>query len=368
MSEKGNRKNNIAILTSYYINNYGSVLQAYATNYFFKSLGLDVIFIDYIRDNVRNRKIVNPKWNNSFIKKVIYHIYSTIDTALKSLVFNSFLKQNLSFTTTYIDKESLFNAPPLADYYCVGSDQMWNSEYNGGLLSENYLAFVPSDKRKFSFSTSIGMESISETELQSMKQLLDEFEVVSVREENSKHLLLDAGLSNVRCDLDPTLLVPQEHWLKLVNSQRSRHKKYILIYQLNSSSLLRDYARKLANQYDLDIIQITYYMSQHWSGIHSVYLPTVKQFLSLINNAEFIITDSFHGTAFSINLNKEFFCFAPPKYYERIGSILSVTGLEDRLINDIKTYSYSSKINYDKVNQILSEKRNSTFSFYESLL
>lgn len=342
----------IAIMTSYYINNYGAVLQAFATKEFFESMGVKTVFINYIRENVRNRKITNEKWEDNLIKRIIYKIYRNVDNRLKRKVFASFINKNLNLTQEYEDKKSLYNGKFDADIYCVGSDQMWNSEYNGGVIGENFLDFVPNEKKKISLSTSMGMTSFSDEELEKMKLLLKDFYFISVREKSGMKIISEMGLSNVHQVIDPTLLISGSMWKELLNV-RKKHKKYILIYQLNDNPNMQKFTRKLAKKEGLQIIQITYYLSQHWKGIKSLYNPSVEKFVSLIANASYVVTDSFHGTAFSINLHKEFFAFPPTKYADRIYSILSLTGLDNRLVCDIQNYKIPDLINYKDIERVL---------------
>lgn len=350
------KKKTIAIMTSYYINNYGSVLQAFATKEFFSSLGLDVIFINYIRENVRHRTVVNERWNSNFVKKIIYKVYKYVDYKSKNKVFKGFVENHLKLSEAYESKEDLCDELVDADIYCVGSDQMWNSEYNGGVIDENFLRFVPIGKKKISLSTSMGMSSFSESEMKQMKALLEDFSFISVREKEAVEILDSMGIKDVYQLLDPTLLISGNKWRELCEVKEN-DKRYVLIYQLNDNQDMQNFAKRLAERNDLEVRQITYYMSQHWDGIKSIYNPKVEDFVSLIANAEYIVTDSFHGTAFSINLNKEFFSFSPGKYVGRISSILSLTGLENRFVEKWDQYAMPQKIDYELTEDILDKCR-----------
>ena len=349
-------KKTIAVMTSYYINNYGSVLQALATKDFFSSLGFRVIFINYIRENVRNRTVVNEKWNSNIVRRIIYKIYKAVDKRSKDKVFKKFVNDNLNLSRPYENKEALYKVPLDADIFCVGSDQMWNSEYNGDVIGENYLDFAPLGSTKISLATSMGMASYSDKELKQMKLLLKDYLFISVREKEAVDILSAAGVKNVHQMLDPTLLLSGDRWRSLC-SKYSENGDYVLIYQLNDNPDMQEFAKRLAAKEKIEVKQITYYMSQHWAGIKSIYDPKIEQFISLIEGAKYVITDSFHGTAFSINLNKEFFAFMSAKYAGRITSILSLTGLDDRLVEDIDQYVYSGKTDYAHVNEVLDKCR-----------
>ncbi len=349
-------KKKMSVITSYYICNYGSVLQAYATKLFFEQIGYEVEFVNYIRENVRNRIIINPKWSSKKKKKAIYKLYQKIDTNKKKKVFERYIAKHLQLSAEYPSKNELYKNPPEADVYCVGSDQMWNSEYNDGILPEVFLDYAPSGSKKISFSSSMGMSVYSKEDLYQMKTYLENFLFISVREKEAVDILSKAGVKNIQLFLDPTLLIPAQTWINVM-SLKKRKKNYILIYQLNDNPKMLHFAIKLAEKNNLQIIQITYYMFQKIKGVHCIYCPKVCEFLSLFYHAEYVVTDSFHGTAFSINLNKKFYAFNPPKYNSRIKSILDITGLNTRLIDKTDEVDFDTPINYIDVNLILEKER-----------
>ena len=272
-------------------------------------------------------------------------------------MFNDYIKTHVSFSEIeYRSKEELFKDPPKADVYCVGSDQMWNSEYNGGVIGENFLDFAMEGTKKISFSTSMGMSSFSDKELNQMKRLLKDFSFISVRENEAKDILLSLGFKDIHQIIDPTLLISGNEWKRNLHIKEKR-KDYVLIYQLNDNPDMQNFARRLAKQDKIEVKQVTYYMSQHWDGIKSIYNPTIENFVSLIANAKYIVTDSFHGTAFSINFEKEFFSFSPNKYAGRISSLLSLTGLESRFVQNSSQYVIPGSIDYKSVRKILDQCR-----------
>ena len=232
----------------------------------------------------------------------------------------------------------------------------WHKNIFNQVIEENFLGFAPKGKKKISFSTSMGMTAYNETEVERMKELLDDFSFISVRENSAVEILSTAGLSNVYQMLDPTLLITDKQWRNIIKIEQM-YKNYVLIYQLNDNPDMQEFARNIAREHNLSVIQITYYMSQHWRDIKSIYDPSIEEFVSLIVNADYVVTDSFHGTAFSINLNKEFFAFSPEKYSDRINSILSITGLENRLVQDIDQYAMPNPIDYEKIEGILKKCR-----------
>lgn len=351
-----NVRKKVSVITSYYIYNYGSVLQAYATQMFFAQMGFEVEFVNYVRENVRNHKTINSKWNSTGIKRIVYKVYKEIVKAQNENIFGKYIGKHLQLTEKYVDQQELYMNPPHANVYCVGSDQMWNSEYNGGVLPETFLTYAPMGSKKISFSSSMGMSTYPQEELHQMKTYLEDFALISVREKESVEILSREGIKNVYLFLDPTLLIPAQMWKKEMAPLKHR-RRYVLVYQLNVNPHMLWFARKLAEKEHLELFQITYSMFRRTKGIHYIHCPSVERFLSLLYSAEYIVTDSFHGTAFSINFNRNFYAFNPPKYNNRIKSILDMVGLSKRLVNEADEIDLNCSIDFNSVNRILESER-----------
>ena len=204
----------ISIITLQNVTNYGSVLQTFATQSFFTNLGYDVEFIDYTRLNQQKKffkKSLIDKSNifsfaKSFFKTYILELFVR---RKKHISFDMFLKENIKITKNkYFDFASLKKNIPHADIYCTGSDQMWNSKWNGGVEKAYYLDFVE-DKPKISFATSIGMENIPNDEIEETIRLLNKYNFITVREFSAVQLLKQYSIES-KCILDPTLMMTKK--------------------------------------------------------------------------------------------------------------------------------------------------------------
>ena len=168
------------------------------------------------------------------------------------------------------------------------------------------------------------------------------------------------GCQNVEQILDPTLVLNEKDWKPLVASRMIK-EKYIIIYRLNSCPRMEEFAQNLARKTGCRIVRMSYYVTHFASKGKMVFMPTVEQFLSLIYYADYVITDSFHCTAFSLNFNKEFFTFYPGKYSARLQSILTLTGTENRA--EPQNVDNLKEIDYTSVNEVLNKERNRATAF-----
>lgn len=352
----GNNLKKVSVITTYYIQNYGSVLQAYATAKEFEKFGYSTEFVQFVRDNERGKVKINERRTGNALKKAIYLLYKKYDSNKKKSVFKKFVDDKLEFSQLYSNKEELFANPPVADVYCVGSDQMWNSDYNGGVLPEVFLEYAPETAKKITYSVSMGKEEFSEEELNEMASYVKKFSMISVRESNAIGILEKMGYTDGVHVLDPTFMLTKDEWKKAMTKNKVKGK-YVLVYQLNKNSEMDEFAEKLAKEKNIKVVKIAYYLSQKIGKPNNVYCPSVSEFLSLFNDAEYVVTDSFHGTAFSLNFNKQLYAFNPPRFSSRIKSILQLLGLENRLVENIADVDYNEVIEYDPVNEILNGER-----------
>lgn len=347
----------------HYVNNYGSVLQSFATQWYFKKLGFDSEIIDYTRPNcdykyIKNR--INNGYKNKrgvfgsapivFVRTVIW----SADYKIRNRKFDSFRNKYLKLSKKY-EREELFSNPPIADLYCTGSDQTWNTEYNDGILDEYFLSFAPKGKGRFSFSASFGCDSINENISHTIKQYLKEYDLITVRELSGERIIKDLGIDKCHQIVDPTLLLDAQEWKSIFNIRNS-NRQYILLYLLNKHDHLIDEVERFANTKKVSVVLISnvkYKIPLSWKNYRN---PSVEQFLFLFANASYILTDSFHGTSFGINFGKKIRVVRPPQYSTRLESILEILGLKSALY-DCEQNILFNDINYDCVNMRLKSER-----------
>lgn len=356
----------VAVITLHAVQNYGSVLQALATQELLKQCGFEVEIINYIREDVRYEKLLQTRSGGSFLKKVV--LYPTIKRY--KTVFKSFCSEYLNLTEDIYTTENDFEQHPLqADVFCTGSDQVWNSKWNKGILPCLYLGFVPSDKFKFSFSASFGQERLDESEVEQTRKYIEQYNYISVRESSAVKILSEQyGVKNAVQVLDPTLTMDAEFWRKYEGKRRVAGE-YILIYNLNRSVQFDRYAKKLSKKTSIPIIRLCTRYDQFYRAGKSILIPEISDFISLIDNAKYVLTDSFHATAFSMNMNTEPICIYPTEFGGRLESFLQLIDSQQRHVKDYNDFDVIERhVDFPKVNSILEIERKKTRNFLDMVL
>lgn len=360
----------IAVITMHAVKNYGSVLQTYATQKILRDMGYDVEIINYIRKKNLNSNLLHT-WtkNDTGFKKIIKSIVLRPTIKRWKKVFGSYLVQNITLSNKiYTTEQQLIDDPIDADIFCTGSDQVWNSGWNNGIEKAFYLSFVPEATPKFSLAASIGKSELSDGELEIIYPLLRRYKYISVREMSALALIKGMGLNNSGFCLDPTLLLTREDWLKHAKKINIK-KKYVLIYQLNHDENFDKYAVNFAKRKNLDLYRVcTRYDQIRLSG-KPIVLPEVQELIRLINNAEYVLTNSFHATAFCINLNKQFVSIYPNEYTSRISDILELCSLENRHLSNYEQYDIADEdIDFNSVNTKLEKYREESIDLIKEMI
>lgn len=356
----------ITILTLQNVRNYGSVLQALATQALFEDLGWEVDFFNYYRANISSIWQRCRTWNkNKGIVAKIVLPFILIPTFIKlDKTFLNFLKKYLHVQKQRVSTIEDFKAIQLtSDIYCTGSDQTWNSDWNDGILPEMFLEFVPDSVKKISYAASMGKGQLDEWEKAETKRLLQRYSAISVRESTAVDIINELGITGAVHVLDPTLQMPREFWMKW--AKKPKEENYVLIYQLNTNPQFDAYASIFAKQKGLKLLRFCTRYDQIVKCGKSLLIPNVEDFVSYIAYAECVITDSFHATAFSINLNTNFISIYPNSFSSRLASILEQTGLQHRHLTSYDDFSFveNMNVNFAEANRILDAERVKAIEF-----
>lgn len=359
-----------SIITLHAVANYGSVLQTYATQKIFETFGFDTEIVDYRRKAIMNGSIKEILNNNEYglIHKIkLILLLPSIKKSKKTL--GAFLNKYINLSKECYHEDSDFeNNKIYADVYCTGSDQVWNTGWHNEIPKPFFLTYAPDNSRIISFSASIGKEKLDEWEKIEFKKHLSRYDYISVREKSAVDILNDLGILGCQHVLDPTLTVEPEIWHNLA-SDRVVNDRYVLIYQLSKNKSFGKYAKEFAKQKNLKLIRLCTRYDQCKEVGRGVVLPKVEEFLALFRDAEYVITDSFHATAFSLIFNKKFINIFPKLYSSRLESILHTVNLNDRKLTNYSDFNIADKaIDYTKVNEILNSERAKTKSFLEKAL
>ena len=361
----------VAIITLHRVYNYGSALQAYATQTVFERAGYEAQVIDYITAQRTKKQIMKnaAAGSNKGMSSTAYKFFKLFSVMLKEMTFGRFVEKNLHLTKQYITAEDLEQDPPKADIYVTGSDQTWNSQYNEGVDRGFFLAFAPKDKMKISFVSSFGKEHLNEDEVKETRPYISEYKKLSVREDSALSVLHQIGRDDGVQLIDPTLQLTREEWLKLASPRLVKEPYLILMLLYNEDNHATEYARKIADKKGLKLVKISWEMKKPPMVDKLFTHRSPADFLSLFANADFVVTNSFHGLAFSINLEREFIVVPRNEFNSRIESLLTLTGLQKRLVStsEMAMVESDETINYRNVNERLNIERKRAKEYIESL-
>lgn len=357
----------INIITRHAIANYGSLLQSYATQQIIEEMGFQSEIINYIPLEEKGIHIAKSLcknssfWNKNKITRIIYQIIQTPNYKYSYDKFENFRKEILTQTKIeYNSIEDLVKNVPEADIYCTGGDQVWGNMPIAKKEQDAYfLEFAPEDKKCISYASSFGTETLNQKQLNELSSKLQKYSKILVREHTAVDIIKKCKIDNVECVLDPTLLLDKNKWQKLIYDSNIKVKgKYILVYQLHKNKQFDKYVKKLAKKTKLKLIRVSPAMQSLVRPGKLIFMPKPKEFLKYIKNAKYIVTDSFHGTVFSILFEKEFIDILPKTTSERIKNILKVLKIEDRILTDFEDFETINKeINYNLVNELLKKEK-----------
>jgi hypothetical protein len=348
--------------------NYGTILQAYALQMAIKKLKCTpyTIRIVYSRPSTLFKKIVG------FIKpKIHYGMLLKIRMIYEKRMFHKRDCKILEFCNSkiniceYRNINKLTHKIDVNGIYIAGSDQIWNILH--GKIDPLYLLeFLPQNMNRYSYAVSIGQDKLSYKDLNYYKRALAKFNQLSVREKSAKELLSQIH-KHVKCNIDPTLLHDTEFWKMMVKTN-AEEEKYILLYMLRPNKKLLELADNISRKKLLKIKYIGsyYYKSKH---INCITDAGIEDLLSMINNAEYILTNSFHGTIFSIQFKKKFITYNLDSTGSRMKDLLYELNLTERLIytNTQENVLYEN-INYDAVMSKISRLRDESMDYLNKIL
>ncbi len=357
----------IAILTYHRVFNFGSLLQTYALQHYIESTGNEALVIDYYPERLRKSRLlfhVNPGWSKPFVRKVTHLVPAVISRLLGYRMMDTFLSKYVRMTEkSFIDEDELRENLPDADVYLNGSDQIWNVDTSDGEVDKVFfMGFLLEGKTKAAYAGSFGKDDFSEESLTQIGRLLSQYDCISVREKSGLDVLEKAGVKGGEWVLDPTFLLTPDEWLKIAKPVKLP-ERYLLVYNLNRNLEITRAAELIAKEKNLKIVNFAHSFV-FINGAKNIIYPTPNTFITLFANADYVVTDSFHGTAFSINFNRQFVCIPAPRFNSRLESILGLFNIDDRLVRDGNyEKAMNSQIDYTAVNKILGSDREKSYRF-----
>lgn len=366
-------------LVSVHNPNYGSLLQTYALQTYLNEIGVNNEIILYTKKNdlrqirrLMNVQLVLMKWR--VVYRDIYCRFFYPDIAksfsLRMKAFENFKKKYFKFSPNHIGWKDLLTTNQDYDTFIIGSDQVWNP-INIGTDFFNLL-FTEDDKYRISYASSFGVSSIPTSQIKKTKHYLERIQCLSTREKSGLEIIKRLTGRDAELVCDPTLLVDRNLWDRLKGKNRFISEKYIFCYFLGNNPEHRAFANRFKEYTGYKIVALQHLDELILSDITFADIKPFnvgpEEFVNLISNAEFILTDSFHGTIFSLLYHKRFFTFSrfesstQASTNSRISSLLELVGVRDHYIKATASIENCLKlnINYDEVdNKIDSIRRKS---------
>lgn len=361
-------KKKIGILTWHYYKNYGSGLQAFALQETITRLGYDVNLINYRKFYSRP---VSPI--KRFLKKLLqYTVANFCDKIYNKVVNNTFeyQKRYLKQTKQFTNPVELENISREYDCLVYGSDQIWAPN----VYTPIYMgAHVQENVRKISYAASIGLNDIPDDLVETYKSNLSSYHSVAVREQEGKELLKSKCGIDSTVVLDPTLMIDADTYRSMQRPVKGVKGKYIFCYFLNKEHKYKEKVQKYAQERKLQIIGTS---DREEDAAWMTRLTNIgaDQFIWLINNAETIFTDSYHGSIFSLLLHKNLWTYVrfaednPICQNSRIRQLQNNFNLSHRVITYRQEIDDTKKIDYDYFEKRLAELRKESLAYLNKAL
>lgn len=363
----------VEVITLHRITNFGSMLQTYATQTAIEKLGHEAEVLDFVPEGMSFKRANWPKNDVPAWKKIIKLPPLFAVNLIEYSDVSRFLRKYIHISPKrYHSYREVVADIPMADAYLSGSDQVWNTQNNNPPedLKAYYLGFAPEGKKRIAYAGSFGKNTFTAEEEHIIKEFITKYDYISVREDDGLKILHRFGFDNGVHVVDPTLLLRGEEWRKFASAKKAPKPGYVFVYNLNRNGLIKEVAKAIAKEKSLRIINFADTFD-FVKGAENRFGNTAEDFVSHIANADYVVTDSFHGTAFSLNLNRQVIVVKAPRYNSRIESILRVAELLDsRLVGNVEEglKAASTAIDYNEVNPRVEAARQLSLDYLKKAL
>ena len=370
----------IGILTHPLASNYGGILQNYALQTVLKQIGHAPVTLDYVNDlscKIKMLSVVKRLLRRLRGENIPLRVWPT-DKELEIIELNvrRFINNNINRTRRVRFSELAKLKSEGFEALIVGSDQVWRGD-RGHIERYFFSDFTDLDVPKISYAASMGVDwwSFSESDTVICRQLATKFKAVSVREASAVRLCKEHLNINATLVLDPTLLLNKEDYESLLNGgEPDKQHKQMMVYVLDKSNAKSEIVQAMGEKLQLQphsVMADAHFYEVGQKGLEYCIFPAVEDWLKGFRDADYVVTDSFHGMVFSVIFNKQFVAIANNKRgRSRFSSFLEMLGLGERLVES-KEQAHrllDRAIDYNRVNQLLNLKRKESLEFLRSNL
>lgn len=360
----------IGLLTFHTPDNYGAVYQAYALQKYIKDdLKKNVEIIDFCTPKHLKAYCIFKKQSNNPIKNFLkYCITATkyLQLKKKKKLFEQFRKSYLKLSTKrYNSEQEFLNHTEMYDTYIVGSDQVFNphNEY----YKAYYLAFEKRGKRKIAYAPSFGISAFTDETTEKILPYLKDFDNLSCREKQGAEYISRIIGKEVPAVVDPVFLIGKEGWKELAVIPQEK-QKYVFVYDLCGGEKLMTIAKSIAREKKLKVICATGRIRNNYLGVDVRFDIGPSELLGYINGAEYVVTDSFHGTSLSLIMEKKVVTYiALPHAANRITSITEFLGTSNQVVTDATTFNINN-IHFKEYGEKLAQLVDASIKYLETSL
>lgn len=364
----------IGILTFYRAHNYGAMLQAFALCRTLLGFGHDVEFVDYRQPNIEDAFRLfsfTPYRHSSPINMVKIFIFRTLTFCRRKKRYENFRKFGIKYLHHSNKYVSGIRFDSEYDILVFGSDQIWTTRFLKHFDPILWGEIDVQCRKKITYAPSMEMSVLTNEQQEFCKKHLSNFEFISVREDGMKKLLSSLTDKDIDVVIDPVFLRDKKEYEDLASGSKLKlPAHYILVYSIgNTSEVLNSIVNKVSIKLALPIY---YLCSEVGMKLSENRLDTAgpEDFLKAFSGADFIVTTTFHGTAFSVLFEKPFYSLRKAGVSGRAESLLSKLKLEKTLISnewEVSVIDYP-KIDYIKVKERLDELRSDAIKYLEKAL
>lgn len=369
----------IGVITFHSAENSGAALQCVALQIALKNVGVDPFVIDYQPNYIRNqyKVLMNPfaearkranagKLDYRAVLAFTLQDLRFMRKLTRKLKFNKFRKKYMKLSRRYNTYEELVSEPPIADAYIAGSDQIWNTKLTGGTYEPAYfLQFGNAKIDKFTYAISVGHD-LSIEDVNAIANLGKDISIVSFREMSvTSRFISQFDSEKYVQNIDPTLLISKSDWQKISTAPKY-DKPYILVYALEKSDAFSNIIRDIENYRDYCVIDISQCNLNLYHSVKRRAGFSPDEFLGYIDNADIVITNSFHCTVFSILFHKKFITVPHTRSNGRIFDLLKSVGLENHLY-DLDKLGFIDSTDWNLVDSKVNQYRSASLKYLEKI-
>ena len=341
---------------------------AYALERKIRDLGYDVETISWLPDEVKN------PWKLSIIKKtgLIHYLlrlgYFSVFILPRNKSFSALRSRMQTSKQIYEDR----TLPSISDYYdkiVIGGDQLWNCKVNY-YNRNNFLPFIEEERRKVVYAASLALSELPPENAEAFKTLASKFGYITTREQRGQEIVEEAIGKPAPRVIDSAFFLSEAEWSKLAEPIKGVTKKFLFVYQVQSDVSLINFAQKMAKKHNLQIVYCPFPLKKQIACKRFPYMSP-EQWIWCVKNAEYVVTDAFHGTVFSIIFKKPF-ATEISNYgsdtSSRITNILKIFDMENRLLQGMDCPGFEKPMNRAEIEAVIQEENKQAMIHLKKML